>query len=142
MRYVPYLLSIIATALFLYFAIYLSPWYYAGVVLFGAGAIIGTYDLLQTKHSLLRNYPLQAHLRYFAEGVRPELMQYFVEKDTDGRPYDRNHRSIVYQRSKGVLDEKPFGTQLDVYKEEYEWLTHSEQQSEEASASTHTLHPF
>jgi len=125
MRFVPYLVSIVGTALFLYFAMYLSPWHYAGVLFFGAGAIIGTYDLIQTKHSLLRNYPLQAHLRYFAEEVRPELMQYFVEKDTDGRPYDRNHRSIVYQRSKDVLDEKPFGTQLDVYKSEYEWLSHS-----------------
>jgi glutamate synthase domain-containing protein 2 len=125
MRFIPYLVSIVGTALFLYFAMYLSPWHYAGVVFFGAGAIVGTYDLIQTKHSLLRNYPLQAHLRYFAEEVRPELMQYFVEKDTDGRPYDRNHRSIVYQRSKDVLDEKPFGTQLDVYKSEYEWLSHS-----------------
>ena len=81
MRYVPYLLSIIGTVWFLDFAIYISPWHYVGVVLCGAGAIVGTYDLLQTKHSLLRNYPLQAHLRYFAEEVRPELMQYFVEKD-------------------------------------------------------------
>ncbi len=125
MRFVPYLLSIVATGLFLYFAMYVSPWHYVGVALCGAGALLGTYDVLQTKHSLLRNYPLQAHLRFVAEELRPELMQYFVEQDTDGRPYDRNHRSVVYQRSKGALDEKPFGTQLDVYKEEYEWLSHS-----------------
>lgn len=125
MRFVPYLLSFVATGLFLYFAMYVSPWNYVGVAFCGAGALLGTYDILQTKHSLLRNYPLQAHLRFVAEELRPELMQYFVEQDTDGRPYDRNHRSVVYQRSKGVLDEKPFGTQLDVYKEEYEWLSHS-----------------
>ena len=41
-----------------------------------------------------------------AEEIRPELMQYFVERDTEGRPYDRNHRTIVYQRSKNALDEK------------------------------------
>jgi glutamate synthase domain-containing protein 2 len=125
MRYVPYLLSIVATAAFLWFALYVSPWHYVGVVFCGAGALLGTYDLIQTKHTLLRNYPLQAHLRFLAEEIRPELMQYFVERDTDGRPYDRNHRSIVYQRSKDALDEKPFGTQLDVYTEEYEWLLHS-----------------
>jgi glutamate synthase domain-containing protein 2 len=125
MRFVPYLLSIVVTVLFLYFAIYESSWYYMGVFVCGCGALLGTHDVIQTKHTLLRNYPLQAHLRFLAEAIRPELMQYFIEKDTDGRPYDRNHRSVVYQRSKGALDEKPFGTQLDLYKEEYEWLSHS-----------------
>ena len=123
MRYIPYLLSIVGIAVFLWFAIYVSPWHYVGVVVCGLGALIGTHDILQTKHTLLRNYPLQAHLRFIAEEVRPEFMQYFAEPDTDGRPYDRNHRSVVYQRSKDALDEKPFGTQLDVYKEEYEWIT-------------------
>ena len=99
MRYIPYLLSIVGAAVFLWFAIYLSPWHYIGVVVCGLGAIIGTCDIIQTKHTLLRNYPLQAHLRFIAEEVRPEFMQYFVEPDTGGRPYDRNHRSIVYQRS-------------------------------------------
>ena len=125
MRFVPYLISIVATFVFLYFALDVSMWYYVGMGVCGAGALLGTYDLFQSKHSLLRNYPLQAHLRFVAEELRPELMQYFIEQDTDGRPYDRNHRTVVYQRSKGVLDEKPFGTQLDVYKEEYEWLSHS-----------------
>ena len=125
MRFVPYILSIVATVVFCYLAIEVSMWFYLGVGICGAGALLGTYDLIQTKHSLLRNYPLQAHLRFLAEELRPELMQYFIEKDTDGRPYDRNHRNIVYQRSKDVLDEKPFGTQLDVYTQEYEWLTHS-----------------
>jgi glutamate synthase domain-containing protein 2 len=125
MRYVPYLLSFVFTALFLWMAIYFTPWHYLGVAVFGFFALLGTYDLIQTEHTILRNYPLQAHLRFIAEELRPELMQYFVERDTEGRPYDRNHRSVVYQRSKGAIDEKPFGTQLDVYTEEYEWLEHS-----------------
>ena len=125
MRYVPYLLSFVFTGLFLWMAIELTPWHYIGVAIFGFFALLGTYDLIQTEHSILRNYPLQAHLRFIAEELRPELMQYFVERDTDGRPYDRNHRSVVYQRSKDAIDEKPFGTQLDVYTEEYEWLLQS-----------------
>ena len=32
---------------------------------------------------------------------------------------------LVYQRAKNVLDKRPFGTQLDVYGEDYEWLNHS-----------------
>ena len=61
-------------------------------------------------------------MRFIAESIRPEVMQYFIETDTDGRPFDRSHRSVVYQRAKDELDEKPFGTQLDVYTEEYEWI--------------------
>ena len=56
MRFVPYMASIVATGLFIYFAMYVSPWHYVGVVLCGIGAIVGTYDLIQTKHTLLRNY--------------------------------------------------------------------------------------
>jgi glutamate synthase domain-containing protein 2 len=125
MRFLPYILSIVFTGLFWWMAIDVSPWHYIGVVLCGAGALLGTYDLIQSKHAILRNYPLHAHLRFIAEELRPEIMQYFVERDTQGRPYDRNHRTIVYQRSKNALDEKPFGTQLDVYREEYEWLLQS-----------------
>lgn len=125
MRYIPYLLSVVFVGVFWWLAVNESTYFYIGVAICGAGALLGTYDLIQTKHAILRNYPLQAHLRFLAEEIRPELMQYFIEQDTDGRPYDRNHRSIVYQRSKNALDERPFGTQLDVYKEEYEWLLQS-----------------
>ena len=125
MRYIPYLLSVVFVGVFWWLAVNESTYFYIGVAICGAGALLGTYDLIQTKHAILRNYPLQAHLRFLAEEIRPELMQYFIERDTDGRPYDRNHRSIVYQRSKNALDERPFGTQLDVYKEEYEWLLQS-----------------
>jgi len=124
-RYIPYLLSVVFVGVFWWLAVNESTYFYIGVAICGAGALLGTYDLIQTKHAILRNYPLQAHLRFLAEEIRPELMQYFIEQDTDGRPYDRNHRSIVYQRSKNALDERPFGTQLDVYKEEYEWLLQS-----------------
>jgi glutamate synthase domain-containing protein 2 len=88
-------------------------------------AAIGTWDLLQTSHSLRRNYPILANLRFMLERVRPEIRQYFLESDLDGAPFNRSKRAIVYQRSKGQLDKRPFGTQLDVYGEGYEWLTHS-----------------
>ncbi len=122
MRFIPYLSTIVGAILFYIAAQYLSPWHYIGVVICVLGAIIGTWDLIQTKHSILRNYPLVSHMRFIAESIRPEVMQYFIETDTDGRPFDRSHRSVVYQRAKDELDEKPFGTQLDVYTEEYEWL--------------------
>lgn len=125
MRFVPYIMTFVAAGLFYLGALNFSHWHHVGVIICLIGAAIGTYDLLQTKHAILRNYPLIAHFRFLAEMIRPEIMQYFVERDTEGRPYDRSHRSVVYQRSKNDLDEKAFGTQLDVYTEEYEWLLQS-----------------
>jgi glutamate synthase domain-containing protein 2 len=73
----------------------------------------------------MRNFPLLGRMRYIMEWLRPKMYQYFVESDTDGRPYNRIDRSIVYQRAKAVVDTTPFGTQLDVYAEGYEWMNHS-----------------
>ena len=75
---------------------------------------IGIWDLLQTKHSILRSYPFAAHFRWLAESIRPELQQYFVESDTSGRPFDRKVRTLIYQRSKGQESDSPFGSQLDL----------------------------
>ncbi|TZF84714.1 FMN-binding glutamate synthase family protein [Pedobacter sp. BS3] len=86
---------------------------------------VGIYDLVQKKHSILRNFPLVGHLRYLMEDLRPKLYQYFVESDTDGMPFNRIQRDVMYQRAKKVDDTKPFGTELDVYANGYEWLNHS-----------------
>jgi glutamate synthase domain-containing protein 2 len=59
------------------------------------------------------------------EFVRPEIRQYFIEGDTEEHPFSRSQRSLVYQRAKGDPDKRPFGTQLDVHAEGYEWMNHS-----------------
>jgi glutamate synthase domain-containing protein 2 len=86
---------------------------------------IGIHDLWQRDHSVLRNYPLLGHFRFYFEYVRPELRQYLFESDTDGTPFSRQQRAIVYQRAKKELDKRPFGTQQDVYAAGYEWINHS-----------------
>jgi glutamate synthase domain-containing protein 2 len=86
---------------------------------------LGLWDVLQTRHSVLRNHPILGHFRFALEDVGPELHQYFVESNTSGRPFDRDQRSLAYQRAKGVVDEKPFGTELDVYERGYLWINHS-----------------
>ena len=86
---------------------------------------LGIHDLYQTRHAVLRNYPVAAHLRFLLESIRPEMRQYFFEGDKDGAPFPRDKRAIVYQRAKRDLDKRPFGTQYDVYEEQYEWLHHS-----------------
>ena len=87
--------------------------------------LVGIHDLIQTKHSILRSYPIAAHIRFLLEEVRPEIRQYFLESEIDGTPFNRNIRSIVYQRAKGQLDKRPLGTQLDVYAPRFEWINHS-----------------
>ena len=87
--------------------------------------LIGLYDLVQEKHSILRNYPITAHIRFLLEAIRPEMRQYFFESEKDGAPFPRDKRAIVYQRAKGALDKRPFGTQYNVYETRYEWLHHS-----------------
>lgn len=86
---------------------------------------VGVYDLRQTKRSILRNYPIIGHLRFMLEFVRPEIRQYFIESDNEATPFSRSQRSLVYQRAKGEPDKRPFGTQLDVHAEGYEWVNHS-----------------
>jgi glutamate synthase domain-containing protein 2 len=86
---------------------------------------LGLHDVLQTKRSILRNYPVIGHLRFLLEFIRPEIRQYFIENDTDKAPFSRSQRSLVYARAKGESDKRPFGTQLDVGIDGYEWINHS-----------------
>lgn len=87
--------------------------------------LLGTVDMLQKKHTIRRNFPVIGHGRYLLELIRPEIYQYFIESNSDGMPFDREKRSVVYQRAKGQLDTLPFGTQTNVYAADYEWINHS-----------------
>lgn len=86
---------------------------------------VGVVDMVQTRQAIRRNFPLIGRARYLLEAIRPEINQYFIESNTDGTPFNREQRSVVYQRAKGQLDTLPFGTQMDLYAEGAEWLTHS-----------------
>ena len=100
-------------------------WFLAVAALFAALTALGVWDLRQTSHSVLRNYPVIGHVRYLLESIRPEIRQYLIESDRDELPFSREKRSLVYQRAKGVEDKRPFGTMEAVYSAGYAWLTHS-----------------
>jgi len=126
-RYIPFLLAIAATVLF---ASSLTMMPHALLLQIGFAVtafltIVGIHDLLQKRHAILRNYPITAHMRFIFEAIRPEMRQYFFESDSDGRPFSRDRRAVVYQRSKMQLDVRPFGTHLEVYGDGYEWMNHS-----------------
>lgn len=127
-----YFVFVAVTVLFLLSVLllpFVMPWTAAGicVVALASGFLmaIGIWDVVQTKHSIRRNYPILAHIRFFLEFIRPEIRQYFLEDDQERIPFSRAQRALVYQRAKDVVDVRPFGTQLDVYADDYEWVNHS-----------------
>ncbi|MEQ8204969.1 MAG: FMN-binding glutamate synthase family protein, partial [Woeseia sp.] len=102
-----------------------ATWLIVLAAAFGALTAWGIWDVVQTRHSLARNYPIIWALRYLFESIRPQIRQYLIESDTDGTPFDREQRSLVYQRAKNAVDVVPFGTERDVKSLGYEWLNHS-----------------
>ena len=120
MRFGPTLVVAIVTILFAW-----VPWLRWGLVFTLPLLLLAGYDFFQRRHTLWRNYPLLAHIRWIMEDLRPYARAYFVEGDLEGRPFNHQQRALVYARAKGQLDAHPFGTELDVYSDEYEWLAHS-----------------
>jgi len=118
------ILSISSLALLAFWS---SHWQAASWILIGLLPVIalGVHDMLQRRHTILRLYPVIGHFRYIFESVRKEIQQYFVESDIDGRPINREFRSLVYQRAKGDRDTRPFGTIFDLYRDGCEWINHS-----------------
>ncbi len=125
MRYAALALSVLGLPLFGLLIPFGGLW---ALIPFAVCALLtglGVWDLVQTSHSLKRNYPILANLRYLLEKVRPEIRQYFLESDVDGSPFNRSKRAIIYQRAKQQLETRPFGTLKNVYGDDYEWITHS-----------------
>ena len=128
LRFIVYTLSILLTAALLLTVLAYPPAIGLAAVplaVFAGFTVLGTRDLIQTRHAVLRNYPISAHLRFLLEQIRPEMRQYFFENEKEGRPFSRDKRAVAYQRAKMVLDKRPFGTQYDVYAQGFEWVRHS-----------------
>jgi glutamate synthase domain-containing protein 2 len=87
--------------------------------------LLGLCDMLQTRHTIRRNFPVIGRMRWLMESVRPMIQQYFIESDISGAPVSRVFRSVVYQRAKQEMDTIPFGTKFNVYRIGYEWIGHS-----------------
>ncbi len=123
-RYSAYVGAWILLLLSLPLALYWPGWWW-GTGIGAALVLLGSWDLLQTRTTLRRNYPILAHFRYGLESVGPEMRQYFIEGDTVEAPFSRQQRALVYRRAKNVMDVVPFGTLQDAYAVDYEWINHS-----------------
>lgn len=117
-----YLILVLFTSLLFYFYMPIGLMF---LVLALPLSLLGLRDLMQNSHAIKKNYPVLGNLRYLFEEIRPEINQYFVESNTDGKPFSREQRSLVYQRAKKQVDTIPFGTQQDFYEEGYEFVKHS-----------------
>ena len=120
-----FILGSIITLLFTGICGFFYTWFLWTLLLSVPIILIGTYDLFQTKHTIRRNFPIIGNFRYLFETIRPEVNQYFIESNTDGEPFNREQRSLVYQRAKNTLDTLPFGTQRNLYDIGFEWVNHS-----------------
>ncbi len=88
----------------------MSAWIIVGlaVLAFLVGVVI--YDLTQTRHAVLRNFPIVGHFRYILEAVGPELRQYIVTSNDEERPFSRNQRRWVYASAKQEINTFGFGS--------------------------------
>ncbi len=135
-RYTAWLLAAMGTLIFAFAWVAMRGGAAGWWALLCAGlTLVGLHDVRQTKRAVLRNYPVIGHFRYLLESIGPEIRQYFIESDQEAAPFSRQQRAIVYQRAKGQPDKRPFGTQLDVMQEGYEWINHSNAPSKIDSAN-------
>ena len=115
---------------------------FAKVALGSVAAALGgvaIHDLTQTKNPVLRNYPVLGHMRTLLTDIGPELRQYFIERDWDGRPFNRDQRNAIYERAKGMQSETSFGTVQDVYATNHEHLVHTLAPVDEPAEPPRTL---
>ncbi|WP_028934278.1 FMN-binding glutamate synthase family protein [Pseudonocardia spinosispora] len=124
-RFTTFALVVLLAAGSLVLTVGVSPWWGFAAVPLLAVCLLGVYDVVQREHSILRNYPVAGHMRFLMESIRPEIQQYFIESNTDGEPFDREARSLVYQRAKATEAEEPFGTEREVYATGYEHFVHA-----------------
>ncbi|MBB4210927.1 glutamate synthase domain-containing protein 2 [Rhodothalassium salexigens DSM 2132] len=126
MRYSIFAACVVLAGLTVGLALAVSPWWWLAAAPLVALASLGLYDVaIQRRHSVLRNYPVIARLRYVIEAFRPELRQYLFASDKAETPFNRDQRTLVYQRAKDIEDRAPFGTKYDVYAAGYAFMTHS-----------------
>ncbi len=90
-------------------------WWMWIVIVIGALIVLTViYDLCQRKHTILRNYPIVGHFRYWLERFGPELRQYIVTNNNEERPFSRDQRRWVYASAKQENNYFGFGTDKDL----------------------------
>ena len=87
-------------------------WIFLAAILFLVVVVI--HDVVQTRHAILRNFPIVGHFRYWLETIGPELRQYIVTNNDEERPFSRDQRTWVYSSAKKQNNYFGFGTDNDL----------------------------
>jgi len=123
-RYSFYLISVI---LFLIAVVSKFLWSSSDIIFYFLVPLffLGVFDVTQKKNNILRNYPVIGHLRFVLESIRPQIQQYFIQRETEEAPFSREQWELINERGTKTEDAIPFGTLYDVYQPGYSWISHS-----------------
>lgn len=72
--------------------------------------VIYIRDRFQSKHAILRNYPIIGHFRYFFEHLGTFFRQYFFAMDREELPFNRAQRTWVYRAAKNLDNTSAYGS--------------------------------
>jgi glutamate synthase domain-containing protein 2 len=81
------------------------------LLLLSALTALYIHDKRQTRHTILRNYPVIGYFRYFAETLGDYMRQYQYLPDWAERPFNRLERAWVYRSAKGISNLRSFGSE-------------------------------
>ena len=78
--------------------------------------VVVTYimDINQTKHAIIRNYPVVGHFRYYFEHLGEFFRQYFFAMDREELPFNRAQRSWASRAAKNIDNTVAFGSTRDL----------------------------
>ncbi len=76
--------------------------------------VVAIHDRVQKSHSIVRNFPVVGHFRYWFEALGGPLRQYIVTGNDEERPFSRDQRRWVYASSKKENNYFGFGTDNDL----------------------------
>lgn len=80
---------------------------------------------VQKRYSVLHNFPIIGHLRYFLIGVGPELRQYLVANNREEKPFNRIERNWIYNSSRKENNYEGFGTDSDIYAHQHIFINNA-----------------
>jgi glutamate synthase domain-containing protein 2 len=82
---------------------------------FAALVVLFVRDVTQKQHTVLRNYPLIGHFRYWFERLGEYFRQYFFANDREEMPFNRATRAWVYRLAKDEGGTIGFGSTYDLH---------------------------
>jgi len=130
MRKVFYISAALLLAVTIFLSVHYSFYFLLLMLIVLPYALVGTYDCLQAKNNVNRNYPVIGHVKQFLVNNRELLQDWIFENEREIRPFDRIQREMVYHRAADQQQTIPFGTRYSYYELGYEWMLHSNHPSE------------